>query len=506
MAISKRVFKKLGASSQNQSFDFNYFLNAMDSVSDESVQTLKNAKNFKNFNISSGVLSTGLGVSELKFYSNAEGQEVPVLTNYSGQPLALYCCPNIDPITSAEADSVIIYTSNKKMYHCLYKTDYRSFVSISAPEFECAPNYLYYIMPDKTEVVMFTTKEQPLTIIDFYSSYNQILDAPKITSLCNHNDRIFAVTIKGLSAVWFSDESDPTNWQVSSSGAGNITMNDMLGDCEKVLSFKGYVYVFREYGITRISTYASQENFVVQNVYDSSNYIYYSTAAICGDFILFCATDGIYAFNGVSVRKLNTGFEKLMLNIDQSYAKGVHFKNSYYLICNTSLGEISTDSLHSQNTLLKYDYLTGNYEFLVGCNIIDIEKLNSSKVEKLALIELTSYQDESSYQTRLSQVEQTGLVYQNATQKEWVSPQVDFGVSNYAKNIYAISLLTKYDCDVTIITEKEQEVVHFSGSDISQKKPVYISGVMVQIKISTTAANACISHPVLYYKIGFANA
>lgn len=506
MAISRSVFKKIQGTGQVKSFDFDYFLQGMNSVTDESVQTLKQAKSFKNFNVSSGVLATGMGVSALKFYSSATGQDTALHTNYDGQVLSIYCCPYTDPVSTTPGDSIVIYTSAKKMYYSLYATNFRTFISLNAPEFELAPDYLYYIMPDRTQVMMFSSNLQPLTILTFTSNYAQMEDAPKIKSLCNHNDRIFAVTANGLSSVWFSDESDPTDWQVSSTGAGNITMNDMLGDCTKIISFKGYVYVFREYGITRISTYASQENFIVQNVYESSNYIYSNTACICGDFILFYATDGFYSFNGVTVKKLDIGFEKLLQGMDQSYAKGVHYKNSYYLMCNTSLSTIATNALNSQNTLIKFDYLMGNYEFLVGCNILDIEKLNSSKIEKLAIVELVSYQNSSTYQTRLSQVEQSGKIYSDNTTKEWISPKVDFGVSNYTKNIYAISLLTKYDCNVIITTEKEEVIVNFAGSNISQKKPVFVSGVMVQIKISTTSANACISHPTLYYKIGTANA
>ncbi len=506
MAISRRVFKNLGISSKERTFDFNYFLQKIDSSTDESVQNFKYAKSFKNFSTKQGVLSTGLGLEELKFYSPNRGEEVPFNPTYSGQPLSLYCFPYTDPNSNDDADSILLYTSAKKLYYANYMTSFRNFREITAPEFESSPNSLYYIMPNKTQVMMFSSPYQPLTIIDFYSQYQQIQDAPRILSLCNHNDRIFGVTANGRSAVWFSDESDPTNWDVNLNDAGYIMMNDMLGDCNKVLSFKGYVYAFREYGITRISAYSSQVNFSVQNVYESSNYIYASTAVVCGNIILFLATDGVYSFNGVSTQKISVGFEKLFKGIDQTYAKGVLYKNSYYLICQTSLSPISQDALNSQNTLLKYDLLTGNYEFLVGTNFIDIEKFNSSKVEKLAVIELVSYQNGEEYSTRLSQVVQSGKIYEQNTLKEWVSPKVDLGIANYAKNIYAISLLTYHDCDVVISTESEEVTVHFTGNSTSQKQAVYITGVMVQVKIITNQQNATISHPVLHYKIGKANA
>lgn len=491
--------------SKEQTFDFDYFLQGINSSLDESVQGMKYAKSFKNFCISKGVLSTGLGVSALKFYSTVTGTETPYNQTYTGNPLALYCYPCIDQVSSSvRSDCLVIYTSAKKLYYLTYVLPYRTFHELLSPTFEVVPSYLYYIMPDRNPVMMFCSPLQPLTIFDIYNDYSQVQDAPQVTSLCNHNDRIFAVKNVGKTSVWFSDETDPTDWEVSSTGAGEIAMNDMLGDCKKVISFKGYVFVFREYGITRISAYAEQENFVVQNVYESSNYIYSNTACVCGDVIIFLATDGVYSFNGVSVRKLNVGFEKLLNGIDQSHAKGVQFKNSYYLICNTSLANVLS-ACNCQNTVLKYDYLTGNYEFLASSHYLDIEKINSSGIEKLACIELSFYASDENYTTRISQIEQSGAVYDTNTTKEWVSPSVDLGVSNYSKNIYAISLQTQYDCDVTIITENGEQTVHFAGSSVVQKKQVYACGVMVQIKISTTEKQANISHPVIYYKLGLAN-
>ena len=107
--------------SKEQTFDFDYFLQGINSNLDESVQGMQYAKSFKNFCISKGVLSTGLGVSALKFYSTVTGTETPYNQTYTGNPLALYCYPCIDQVSSSvRSDCLVIYTSAKKLYYLTY--------------------------------------------------------------------------------------------------------------------------------------------------------------------------------------------------------------------------------------------------------------------------------------------------------------------------------------------------------------------------------------------------
>ena len=506
MGIAKNQYKKLGVNRNSYSFDFNYFLNGMNSSIDESIQSVSNAYSIKNFTVKKGVLSTGLGLRILTFPSDLEdGAETPYEHTYTGQALSVYSFPYYDVLAKKDRDMLFIYTSDHLLYYMKYSSPYRPFFKYSCPEFTSIPDYLYYIMPDGKESGLFCSENEPLTLLNFFVNYKVVENAPSITNLCVHYDRVFAVTRIGRSKVWFSDEMDPTNWNISSTEGGYIGMNDSLGDCKKVLSFNNYVFVFREYGITRITAYASQESFSMQNVYASSNYIYTNTACICGDVICFLATDGLYMFDGVNARKVNAGFEKIYEGINQDKAKGVFYKNSYYLMMNTNLAPIN-ELQNVKNTLLRYDCEDGLYDILTNVELMDIEKMTSSGIERLVSIDIQSHEGEEGFETRLSQINYFGDVYGKSTEKEWISPYTDLGKPDYTKNIYAIALQTTYDCDVEIITDKMSQIVHFKGSDKAQRKPVFVSGVMIKIKISTQENEAMISHPILYYRLGKANA
>ena len=51
MGIAKNQYKKLGVNRNSYSFDFNYFLNGMNSSIDESIQSVSNAYSIKNFTV-----------------------------------------------------------------------------------------------------------------------------------------------------------------------------------------------------------------------------------------------------------------------------------------------------------------------------------------------------------------------------------------------------------------------------------------------------------------------
>ena len=504
MGIVRNGFVSLGKKAKTSSFDFDYFLNAINSQTDESIQSISNAKFFKNFAIKSGVLSAGLGTSKLKFYADVYGEETEYKKTYEGEALKLYCFPYYDTFTQQKRDCIVIYSSDNYLYYMRYFSNFRNFLKYDDIAFTSRPDYAYYILPNEEEAMILSSSNEPLTLISFYSDMIQVENAPKIKSLCVHYDRIFGVANNGRSKVWFSDELDPTNWNVSSSEGGYISMNDSLGNCEKVLSFKNYVFVFREYGITRITAYASQDSFSMQNAYESSNYIYSNTACVCGDVIYFLATDGLYGFDGVNVNRINVGFEKLINGISQHSAKGVYFQNSYYLMLNTSLSQIS-DIKEANNTIIRFDCLNGIYDILTDIQILDIEKMNTSGIEKLVAIEVEHTTSDTDFTTRLSQIDYYGAIYDEPTMKEWNSPSVDLGVPNYSKNIYAIALQTEEDCYVELKTEKMSQILEFRGSPISQKKSVFISGVMLEIKIYTNSQAPRISHPIVYFKLGREN-
>ncbi len=493
---------------ERYSFDFGYFLKGINSSIDQSVQSMQYASEFYNFSNEKGVLQTGLGLKELTFYSKVVQEEVGINPlSYEGNIVNLYTFSYYDDVAGEYVSCLIAYTTANKLYSLAYTTISRVFIDVTnnGMIFTQKPLLQSYLMQDMTERLLVSTKDEGLNVIDIYGDVEKAISAPQIRSMCVHYDRVFAITSSGENAVWFSDDLNPVNWNASLTEGGWIGINDDLGECNKIISFNGYVYIFRSYGITRLTAFAEQETFSLFSAYTSSMRIFASTACICGGLVYFLASDGFYCFDGVNVSKVNVGFEKLFLNLKQENAKAVYYKNSYYIILNTTLSEIHSDS-RICNTLIRFDCIDGTYDILKGVQLIDIEALKARELEKLVCVEMIDYIDQDNFQTRLSEVDYIGQVHSIATKKTWLSPLTDLNQGGYSKNITNISMQTLTDCTVTVITERGQASVKFCGAEVSQQKPLFISGVMVQIRIDCEEKEANISHPIIEYSLGNINA
>lgn len=113
------------------------------------------------------------------------------------------------------------------------------------------------------DVLLMSSSDDGLFIVND-STVTYCTNAPKFTSIAVHNERVFG-TVNGVSnQVWFSDDFDPANWKVSQTEAGYISFADDLGKAIKVVSFLNYLYVFRDYGIFRLTAYGDQNDFIMK--------------------------------------------------------------------------------------------------------------------------------------------------------------------------------------------------------------------------------------------------
>ena len=136
----------------------------------------------------------------------------------------------------------------------------------------CAPN----------KIITYNGNVSPVTYTE---------NVPNITSVALHAGRLFATTGGDQSQLWFSDDLDPTNWNVSEFEGGYIELTDERGTLKKVIESNNYLYVIREYGISRVSGWGLQDEFTVRNLYLTTGKLYYNTAVLCGGgIIMLCTT------------------------------------------------------------------------------------------------------------------------------------------------------------------------------------------------------------------------
>ncbi len=471
--------------------NFSNFTGGLNTSISESVMPLKYAKKCYNFRSSNGVLSSGMGIKLITMPDADSSTSEANVTLPSGvYPISLVHYRYYHNPESRKAHRLMVYASDGYMYNCLlYTQNLNTFSKLNYMHFNEKPKFINYRL-NGVDSLIFTSPSDSLTVWNPNITPQVVATAPSINSMCLHYERLFATVNGEKNAVWFSHDLDPTNWTVSMEAGGFIQMDDDKGCLNSVLSFNDYLYAFRDFGIARITAFTEQENFSVTQVYCSSTKIYAESACVCGDVILFLASDGLYSFNGVSVSKVNLGFENLFYK-NNSNAKAAFFKNKYYLSCCLNIEGESNEN----NSLLEYDLNSGETSILYGYCILDMLTIKDNNLEKLALVvegENTNY---------LGELTQDGLVFGSATTKVWESAFTPLGYNNKYKQIKEISLLTKTDLDVVTTSENGSVTLHFNGSVIPSKKRLNLKGKMIKIKLVCACADCSISLPQIVIKL-----
>jgi len=298
--------------------------------------------------------------------------------------------------------------------------------------------------------------------------------------MCTHYERLFAIGEDNL--LWFSDDLDPTNWNISLDQAGYIEFADNKGKLLKVISFLDYVYVFRRYGITRVTAYADQTEFYVNEVYATGN-IYPETVAVCGDTVYFLSKDGLYSFDGLTAKKIFSALDALWAD-DNENASAAFVGNEYLLCCKMNF--ISDDfnttvTEEGNNAVIIFNIADGSLKILRAGGLGYINAVLSEKMCG-ALVCLT---DENS--KKLGEIGGENY-FGNPLVKLYVTPETDFGLTLDDKFIKCISVFSENEITLGICVDGEWNRFIVSGESAYQKIPIGLKGKLFRFALSCSQA------------------
>ncbi len=487
MAIINQSNNRL-PSVQYAMVDFSDFLNGINTQYDDSIMPIRYALECSNFSTDKGVLKTGLGLKKLVLPISIDDPEggVEMVEDFEdAEPLKVMHFRFWEPNANEQQNRILIYLSDGRIIWRRMYDNFNLYIVLPNLTFTSVPNLLNYRLNDDKDIGIFMSKTDHLKVWGPKFSIMEIEDAPLMTSMCLHFERLFATVEGKNTSIWFSDSMDPTNWNVSSTEAGYFHLYDTLGGANKIISFNNYLYIFRDFGITKVTAYAEQSSFTVSNIYTSSNVIFADTACICGDNVFFLASDGLYGFDGAGVKKLNLNFEGIFDGVDNSKAQSEFHKNCYYLLCNT---KYSSDEDYL-GTLLELNVETGALSLLTGYKFVSMTAIRNDLVEKLIVI------IRNNQENILTQLTHDGLVLGEATTKKWKSAMTDLGEPNKIKTIKSISLISEYDCTVELETENKKISLNIKGNPLPQRRALNLTGSLISVGFITKGQNAKISHP-----------
>ena len=477
------------------------FENGLNLTKSENLTPLSSATNLYNFNHSTGALSTGLGISD--FLSSAYLN--PALTSLALENksvIGVYYSKKYDFDEGENKDRLALLFDNFKMASLPLNPSQESSQNmlnqINDLTFSSVPTSVNYRLNGE-DVTIFTSKTDNMAVWSTNNGVYKVLDAPKIASSCIHYERLFATVNGEQTSVWFSDDLDPTNWSISLTEAGFIDMPDERGASKKVVSFNDYVYVFRDYGIARISAYGDQTNFSVAQLFVSSGKILTNTVVLCGDIILFLATDGLYKFDGINCVKILTNIAPGFIGADNENAHATYFENKYYLACKFNFSDLSEmEESAETNAIIEIDLKTMKVNFLRGVEVKSLCAINCDFFRGVLACVKTPEDD----RFKLGVLDNSGAIFNCATNKLWESPLTDLGLGEKNKVLRELFCDSKTPSKLTVINEEGESVsLILNGQNRSEKFNLRFKFRKLKIKIESQEKNCEISCPYCLIKL-----
>ncbi|MEG1751453.1 MAG: hypothetical protein RR140_03645 [Clostridia bacterium] len=479
-------------------YKINYtsFASGMNAEVDDNLLPHKHAKITYNFKASNGALMPSYGFGELflpKSWANVAEKRQIYYNNINADIQKLWCFKCWDASTNLRDDHIIFCTGDNQMRYIRVV----DLSPLNAPvtmgeELTGQPKCVSYRL-NGTDSFIMTCPNGKMQVYRVNLKTPVFPNAPKIVSLCVHYERLFAIQEGERTRLTFSANLDPTNWNISTDNAGFIDLLDERGSMNKVLSFNDYVYVFRDYGVTRISAYGAQDEFSVTQLFVSSVKIYGDSVCACGDRIIFLAKDGLHAFDGYNTVKLNLGIDSLFA-YDNSNSKSCFFNDSYFLACRMNFNDGKTVECESvanyvNNVLLEYDFRKNEINVVRGVDIKDMVAVMNEGVSEL----VACFRGEKN--KKLGMLTNDGKFFGTVLPKCWASPKSNLSQPNKQKRIKEVNIKSEYPSKVVITTDKETKTYNVCAKKSTQRIKTNVVGELVQICFETNYENANISSP-----------
>ena len=442
---------------------------------DESVLDMEYTKRAYNFAFEDGVLTGGIGIDTAKgFYPEPylARHEYPALPDGKKfRDVFLYRRKTED----GEYDDRIVahLTDCKLMYTSVYKTDtWHEIPTLMINSDITAVNYSY----KGEDVLLLSAKDNAL----FMLKDTRALvcgNAPQFTSIAVHNERVFG-SVNGLqNQVWFSEDFDPANWSVSSDEGGYINFADECGEVIKLVPFLNYLYIFREFGIFRLTAYGDQSEFMLKKVFTDTGRIAKNSIEVCGDKILFYADDGLFSFDGYEVVRI----AKPLMDISRTHLMSCAYLDDYYFMACNILGDGTIN-----NAVVRYGLRDKSISLLYNVGVRRLRTVRVHNGTQVLCVFETEHTD------TLGMTSKSGEVLGTPTEKSYFSPFSTMS-SPSLKTVRSVSLQTDTDIKLVVKLDRKSYEYTVKGGELMKTIPIEHSGRKLGFEIHCDSANAHIT-------------
>ena len=452
-----------------------------------------------NFDFSGGKLKSGVGFKDsiLELFDQDVHEKIKQDLASVGSIIKTFIYRNYNQDRDEREDKLLLLSEDLNLFILNLKGGNREFIRERNIVFTSVPNAISYRL-DGEDVLIFTSLTDNMVVYDGKNQPYEVLDAPKVSSMDLHFERLFVTTSDERSRIVFSDDLDPTMWSIDLSEAGFIEMVDERGALGRVISFGDYLYIFRDYGISRLTAFGDQEGFSLAHLFVSSAKIFPESVSVCGDRILFLASNGLYSFDGFSTTKI---LDNLAVCIDRNNSKsiGAFFEGKYYLACNLKFeaDDCFDESEFVNNTLLVYDIRTKKYKIIRGVDTISITPAIVGGYEKLYICARDSKDKKYCVVT----IDDSGTFCGNPLEKVWKTGFYSFGENKPQKCMRSVSVECKNGGNIKVISDSgESKIIDLI--DGMHKYNFFVFGSKFSFEFRSRNFNCEIFNPEITFFVG----
>lgn len=478
----------------------NEFMFGLSKLENDFLLKPNQAKSCYNLKIQKGSLVQGNGLDELELPCEPSEQAITKKFVYTtGLNIKkVWRYKYYSEYNGYDEYVLIIFGSDNKLHFSPLFAYTDKFYTISDIEFNSTPTALNFRVGGR-DVMGFCSPNDEFLVWYCDDAPYIVEGLPKFDSICLHNGRLFAIDSTKNYLVRFSSILNPLDWSSSnaSTSGGEIELNDFKGSLKNLVSFLDNVYVFRDFGISKISAFVANSNFGVSNIYSTSSKIFCNTACVCGDNIYFLSEDGLYKFDGFNVEKVEGSFSHLFKNKSQENAVTCFFDGKLYIACNLNFDDEKTvgveNSTYFNNALIEYDLNAKTYSITRGidvCHLLAVKDLILSKL----FVCLNNTE-------KLFELTDSGKIETQALEKSWKSGKINFENFDKFKTLKEVYITCFYDCSLVLTTEKSTRTYLIKGSEKIQRIRVNQKGKYFSFELNSTQEQTHISNIQMVFNV-----
>ncbi len=478
-------------------FEFDMFACTQNLEDDKTKLKVGQPRMVYNFISADGTLKTGYGFKTLAMPVSTEDIRNDVIIPIKGNEVrALWKLKWYDE--GADKNNYYLFYFNDLQQLC-YDNIFNTRIStFFIPTNYTATPYATYYRKDSQDALLLSGEGGNLMVVT--GSYRETSDnAPNIISCCSHYGKLFAITAKARGSLIYNENPDVLIWEDEKTK--DLDFGDPRGDLNKIISFNDYLYLFRDFGITKVSEYGKDDLFEISHLYQADSYINPNTIAETGDKIYFLEGSKINVFNGSSIKTVELDCLNLLKGCDNRYAYGECFDGKYYLACRGNFNDgqlIGCEGYgFKNNMLLILDTLTGHVDIMRGVDINKLLALTNRYKSKL----VACFYNQN--KGKIGELTTDGELFGKNQKGSWESGKTDFGYSGKLKRVKSFNIKSQTDCKVTFISEKQTKSFIVKGKDSVQKVKANVLGNQFTVKIECEQnENVYISNFVLTVSCG----